>query len=347
MADMKAMRSIKTVLQTTQGATGEMLAEGLVHALQDRPEDRHDLQNALLKMVAQVLTSARSESQLEAEKTCQQKVDAAQVDLNTCKTAVANASEALAHAQANAQAKKEKLEECRRQSSNEEDEHKRVESLDQEKSNEVAVFDAGKQEVVALLEKMSEPGSGEALLPYLRSANAEGPLLAALQSVLKKEASDRIGFDEVALTHLQNFLEKKTAEWDSKIETSGIAKANIHAEALGAWAVKEVAKQHLQEAVDELAAAEKAVITADQVLKDAKNAEQQQDGVLAHYLTDLTLAGERVRQCGEALESLARLEAGQPMEVEVPPMATGMDIDMDAAKTDMVLDSEMGVAITA
>merc|ERR1719247_3435088 len=200
-------------------------------------------------MVAQVLTSARSESQLEAEKTCQQKVDAAQVDLNTCKTAVANASEALA----NAQAKKEKLEECRRQLSNEEDEHKRVESLDQEKSNEVAVFDAGKQEVVALLEKMSEPGSGEALLPYLRSANAEGPLLAALQSVLKKEASDRVGFDEVALTHLQNFLEKKTAEWDSKIETSGIAKANIHAEALGAWAVKEVAKQHLQEAVDELA----------------------------------------------------------------------------------------------
>jgi len=108
MADIKAMRSIKTVLQTTQGATGEMLAEGLVHALQDRPEDRHDLQNALLKMVAQVLTSARSESQLEAEKTCQQKVDAAQVDLNTCKTAVANASEALAHAQANAQAKKGK-----------------------------------------------------------------------------------------------------------------------------------------------------------------------------------------------------------------------------------------------
>merc|ERR1719486_344005 len=106
-------------------------------------------------MVAQVLTSARSESQLEAEKTCQQKVDAAQVALNTCKTAVANASEALAHAQANAQAKKEKLEECRRQLSNEEDEHKRVESLDQEKSNEVAVFDAGKQEVVALLEKMS------------------------------------------------------------------------------------------------------------------------------------------------------------------------------------------------
>merc|ERR1719201_936459 len=84
-------------------------------------------------MVAQVLTSARSESQLEAEKTCQQKVDAAQVDLNTCKTAVANASEALPHAQANAQAKKEKLEECRRQLSNEEDEHKRVESLDQKK----------------------------------------------------------------------------------------------------------------------------------------------------------------------------------------------------------------------
>lgn len=346
MADAKAMLSIKTLLQTTQGATGEMIAEGLSHALQDRPEERHDLQNALLKMAQQVLNSARSDAHREAEDTCKRRVEEAQAQLNACKAAVTNAHEALQQAISNAKVQKEKLANSQKQLTLEEQEQQRVEALDAEKAKEVGVFQTGRQEVVDLLAKIPEQGSGETILPYLRNENAQAPLVAALQSVLKKEASNRIEFDLVAETHLKSFLDDKVAGWDVKIETVSALKANVHAEALGAYAVKTVAKEHVQEATAELEVADKAVVAAEQKLTEAKSAEQQQDGVLSHYLTDLTLAQDRVRQCSEALESLVRLEAGSSMQVEVPLPAAGMEVDADASK-DVVMDSEMGIAIPA
>merc|ERR1719487_98002 len=141
--------------------------------------------------------------------------------------------------------------------------------------------------------------------------------------------------------HLQTFLQKKVADWEVEIKAVTEAKANIHAEALGAWAVREVAGHHVQEAVLELEAADAAVVEAEQKMEEAKSAETQEERVLAHYLTDLTLAGERVRQCSEALEVLAQLEAGQPVvEATTPPKE--MDVDFEpAAKMDTVLDTEM------
>merc|ERR1719253_1061701 len=168
MADAKAMQTIKTVLMSTQGATGEMLSEGIIHALRDRPEERHELQVALLKMVTQVLSSTRTTAKVEAEGPLKQKVDEATKQLELRKAAVATATQDLSAAEETAVAQKAKLDALRLLVTSEETEHKRVEGLDEESAKEVAEVQQGRREVADLLTAMKEKGSGEAITNFLR-----------------------------------------------------------------------------------------------------------------------------------------------------------------------------------
>jgi hypothetical protein len=352
MADAKAILTLKNVLLSTQGATGQMLSEGLVHALRDGQQDRHELQVALLKMVEQVLTSSKVASKLSAEGVCQQKFDAASAELEQHKAATASATADLAAAKSSSQAHKERLDAAISQQSLEEQEHTRVEALDSEKAKEVTVLEEGKAEVVALLGAMAEKGNGEAILGYLRNANAETPLVAALRSVLQKEPTDRIDFDAIAMEHLRAFLEHKVAEWEAQIQVHTAAKANIHAEMLGAWAIKQVAADRVREATAELETAEAAAQAAQQTLKQARLAEQQKERILSDFMAELTLAGEKANQCEAALCALERLVSGRDESLEAAAVAepvVTMDVDADVlgAKMDARADVEMGTPIAA
>jgi hypothetical protein len=349
MADAKAMATIKSVLLSTAGATGDMLAQGLVHALQDQPEERHELQTALLKMVTQVLSSGRTTAQVEAEGSCQLKVKQAEADLESKKVAVAAATEALKSAQATVVAKKEGLAACRSQLSSEEEEQTKTKALDEEKGQELAELVKQKEEVVTLLSSMKEKGSGEAVSDYLRNNRAELPLVAALRSVLEKEAPERIGFDMIVLQHLEGFLTDKVAYWEKEIADVSAVKARIHAESLGAWAVKEVVGDNMKVASAELETAESRVVEMRSNLKEAEKAAHQSERILCDCTSELTMAGERVRQCAGALELLERLEAGQEMAQEVPQMATGdaVPMEVDVPKDAVMIDAEMSVPITA
>jgi len=348
MADTKAMRTIQSVLLSTQGATGEMLCEGLTHALKDGPAERHELQAELLKMVTQVLATACSDAKVEVEQTCQRKVDAAEAELAVRKADVASATEAVAAAQAAATAQKEKLEASQRQLAWEEEEHKRLKAEDEEKAQEVSVDEKAMAEVSGLLAAMAQQGQGEAISTYLRSNKGEPALVDALRSVLLKEPTERSGFDDVALEHLKAFLEQKVAGWAAHIEGRVSAKANVHAEALGAWCVKEVAGEHVQEATVELETAEASVSEVRQQLKEAKQAEQQEDRTLAQLLSELTLAGERARQCNMAVEALEQLVVGKVQAAATEETNVAMDVDaMLDRKVDAMMDVEMGTAIVA
>jgi len=307
----------------------------------------------LLKMVGQVLNSAGSAAKLEAEGTCQQKVTAAEAELAMRKAAVTGATAELAEAQATEVAQKEKLDVSRKQVGLEEEEYTRVHAEDEEKAKEIVVFEEGRTEVAVLLEAMATKGNGEAIVTYLQSVKAEGPLIAGVRTVLDKEPVDRLGFDLVAQTHLQSFLETKVAEWTGKIEGLVAAKANIHAESLGAWAVKEVAREHVEQAMKELDTAETCVAAAQERLREAEQLETQQDAVLAQCMSEFTLAGDRASQCSTALEMLECLVLGQEIEPEAPAVnAEAMEVDAEAevfaAKLeDCMGDAEMGMAITA
>jgi len=259
----------------------------------------------------------------------------------------------LEAAQTTVKAQKDKLDNCRQQQASEQEEHTRAEAADAAKAQEVAVNEQAKAEVVRLLEGMGQQLDGDSIVvyqTYLKGVNAEPTLIAALRSALEKESSQRCGFDCVAMEHLKNILEHKIREWDAAIAAMAVAKANVHAEALGAWAIRELAGEHVQEAVVELEAAEAAVAAGTEQLNAAREAEQHEEAVLAHYLTDLTLAGEKLRQCGDALEALMSVEAGPKVVQEAAPvLATGMDVDVEMAaeKMDTSMDVEMTLPVVA
>lgn len=342
MADTKEMQSVNTVLLGTQGTTGDMLSRGLEHALQVPPKERHALQVELLKMAAEVLSTAQSSAKLEAEETCHRRVKDAEVELETRKANVAGATVALEAAQVNATAAKDSLDSSQQQLALQEEEQKQAEAIDQEKAEEVVACEKSKGEVVALMEQMTLQGDGKALFDYLREAEAEPALLSALPSVLKKAPAEREGFDDVVLTHLLNFMSGKVDYWTDKIEAIVAAKAGFRAEALGAWAVKEVAGDRVQEAKEELETAEKAVEDARQKLVEANEAVQQAERALAQACAERSMAGDKLTKCTDAVEALAKLEAG-PKE-----MAAAMDVDEEPVTFNAaVLDMEMGTPITA
>lgn len=342
MADIKEMQSINNVLLATQGTTGDMISRGLDHALLVPPAQRHVLQVELLKMAALVLSTAQASAKLEAEDGCQRKVKDAEAELETRRAAVAGAKTALEAAQVDATAAKTSVDSSEEQLVLQEEEQKQAEAIHEEKSEEVAACEKSKGEVVALMEEMTSQGSGKVLFDYLREAEAEPALLSALPSVLKKAPSEREGFDDVVLAHLFSFVSGKVDYWTDKIEALVAAKASFRAEALGAWAVKEVAGDRVQQVKKELESAEEAVEDARQKLADANEVVQQAERALTQVRAEHSMAGDTLRKCTDAVEAFAKLEAG-PKEVAAP-----MDVDEEpVAFNAAALDMEMGPPITA
>merc|ERR1719375_846159 len=97
-------------------------------------------------MVRQVLSTAQTNAQIDAEGACQQKVNAAEAELAERKAAVASASAALEAAQSNVMARKEKLSTSRKQLVWEESEQKRISEEDDAKAAEVRELETGKSE---------------------------------------------------------------------------------------------------------------------------------------------------------------------------------------------------------
>jgi len=352
MATSQAMHNIQDVLLSTQGATGSMLFEGLPHALKQVTEERHELQNELLKMTTQVLCSARSSAIEEAHVTCKRKVDSATAELEARKADVANATEALLAAQATEASKKEKLEDCKRQRISEEEEHARLKGLDEEQAEELSADERSKAEVVDLLTAVDQQGHGERIAAYLNSVKAEAPLVSALRSVLMKEPSERHGFDDLALQHLRAFLEQKIVVWNTRIEERMANKANIHAETLGAWCIKEMSSEHVTTAASELTASGGVVADAQEQLKDAKQVQQQQEATLARLQQEQKLADEQAQRCSTAVEALERLIQGQEEEAASPASDRSCPMDVEvtdavAAKMEAMMDVDMGEAMVA
>lgn len=318
--------------ESLEGTLSEMLCAGLPHAVEGVPEDRHNMQIHMLKMAAQTLGTARDKAQA-AEAACKQKVEAVQVEVDARKAASAAAREALSAAQSATAAQKDALGECKRTVAREEHEHKRVEAIDKSGKKIMAGLEKNRKEVAALLASTDEKGDAEDIETFLHDEKAESVLIAALPSVLAKEPSERIGFDLVALASVKEFIGNKVADLDAEIAAEAARQADAHAEAVGAFAVMDLAKERLQDAVARLKEAEAAVEECREKLKETNAAMQQEERSLAEGLVEVSMAEAQTRQCCEAVDFLKGLEAG--------PKA-------DTASADTVApDVEMAVAAVA
>jgi len=317
-----------------QGNLSEMLRAGLPHALEEKPEDRHPMQEVVLKMSNEVLGSAQNEAQAE-EAARRSEADAAQIELETLKAAANAASEALAAAKAVVSEKKAAQGECKQAVAAEEHHHKKAEAEDKARAKIMAKLEKDRAQVAGLLASVDQKGSSKALQSFLESAEADIVVISSLPTVIAKEPSERTGFDLHVLKWLQDFLGDKVSALDAEMVAEIAQQADAHAEALGAFAILDLARDHMREATAGLRKAEAVVEAARESLKEANEAVEQQEGLSAAKRLEVVVAEDKARRCREALDLLKCLEAGP--EVSAAPVPEEAPVPDDAPMVDTVM----------
>jgi hypothetical protein len=166
--------------------------------------------------------------------------------------------------------------------------------------------------------------TADAVKEYLLEADADAVLIAAVPSVLDKGASERTGFDVVVHSTVKELLEKKVANLDTEIEAEAARQEDAHAEALGAFALVDLANERMESARVELKEAETVVASCKEKLAEAETAVKEGGRAYAQCQASVARAEVKSRQCCEAMDLFKVLQAG-PDAVE--------------ATTDMVIDS--------
>merc|ERR1712220_44618 len=103
-----------------------------------------------------------------------------------------------------------------------------------------------RNEVAALVPCSDKKIDVDGIFEYLEEMKADPIFVAALPSVLKKDAVELSGFDQLVHQHLQELLTEKVASLDAELEAEKARQADAHAEMLGAFAVLDLAKERVR-----------------------------------------------------------------------------------------------------
>lgn len=337
MTTQKAqLSSIQKLLSSLhlQGNVSEMLRAGLPHALEERPEDRHSMQEVVLKMSNEVLGSALNEAEAE-EAARRSETEAAQTELERLKVCHFREMKNLAAAKTVVLEKKAAQGECKQAVAAEEHQHKKAEADDKARAKVMAKLEKDRAQVAGLLAIVDQKGSSKALQSFLEGADADIVVISSLPSVMAKEPSERSGFDLHVLTWLRDYLGDKVSALDAEMVAEVAQQADAHAEALGAFAILDLARDHMREATGGLRKAEAVVEAARESLKEANVAAEQQEGLFAAKRLEIVVAEDKARRCREALGLLKCLEAGP--EVSATPVAEEAPVPVEAPAVDTVM----------
>jgi len=299
------------------------------------------MQEVVLKMSNEILGSVQDEAQ-SGEAASRSEADTAQAELERLKATASAASEALAAAKAVVSEKKAAQGECKQAVATEDQHHKKAEADDKARVKIMAKLEKERAQVAGLLASVDQKGSFKALQSYLETAEADIVVISSMPSVMAKEPSERTGFDLHVVTWLRDFLGEKVSALDAEIVAEVAHQADAHAEALGAFAILDLARDHMRDATAGLRKAEAVVEAARESLKEANAAVEKQEGLTAAKRLEIVVAEDKARRCREALDSLKCLEAGPeaapdpspapvPEEAPVPAEAPTVDAVMAPA----------------
>merc|ERR1712032_543978 len=172
---------------------------------------------------------------------------------------------------------------------------------------------------------------------YLRSIRAEPALVAAVPGALGCKPDKRAGFDRTTINSINSVIESALARLDADIAASATMLKEISAEALGAWAILEVAKERTSDVRVEL-------VRAQELLSDSTHAHQSAEGNVSNSVksqSDLRvqekLAGESVSSLSKAIDALSRLVASANAPEELSLL--GADSAALNANAEMALDA--------
>jgi len=328
-------------------ASREMLAAGLPHAA-----GTHEYQQGMLKLVTQLLHTARTAAAsdqialTEKAKLAEERVSVAEVALSEAEQATtarrqerdskvkaAKAAQAVA---TQAQAYHESLVEARR-------------LVEGARSVVLRRRDAS----LAAGEALRKFGSGELeespaeqVLAVFREEQAEEALLTAAPHALKVQPSNRGYFDGIVVKEATSFLEQVATTATQQLESGREEAKDAEVEALGAWAVLDVAHERCAVADVVLGTAAVALRSQEAAEEEAKADLQGCKTALSQCLVQQTLGEVKIKELDLAATALERyiravildaqeskavqeeLEAAPTQKLGVEEEVAGKDEDM-------------------
>lgn len=324
-------------------ADWKMLIAGLPHAAEEAPEKRHKFQRLLLDLMTAALQDSKERTAATQATTAVKLQDAA-AELEARK---ARAREAVSSEELAAEALKGKI--AARSAAHDEVKkgEEKLRPADAEKARVDKKLDVLKQErdkaafvVEATLnllrkgewdESEAREESIDTLRKFLKEIKVEDALIASMPGVYHLKPGDRRAFDQV----VEQAIEKATADHVAKLnelfEKEAGEAEEVKVEALGLWAMLDVAKDSVSAAEEEVASATASHCQVLSVRTEAEAAVVEQERLCKSLAADHQSQSDKLNLHVGAFEAVERLRNGD--------YAVAVDVDMSTDAIGLGADS--------
>jgi hypothetical protein len=176
----------------------------------------------------------------------------------------------------------------------------------------------------------------QAVVAFLTEIDAEAVLVAAAPAALKSKPAVRQGFDEVVVNGISEAVATRRGLLEASAAAAEKVLAEAESEALGLWAISDVAQAAAGAANAEWQTAEEARMVASEARKEVNKEMTKGTHAVNSMLSEQSKHEPRLQTLSAALEAMDRLKAGDyssDMAVDTPPAdgEAAADVDMGAA----------------
>jgi hypothetical protein len=328
----------------------EVLATGLPHALSAGIDQRHAYQEEVLDMSREALQFGRRRAE-EAKAGATAALESERSNLQVYAANVEAADAEKSAAEAARQAKQATHDCAIAAIKAEKQNHTCAAATKQKVAEEMAKQRGKRDQATSMLDgtliMLRDGGWGDAeacedavaaVTEFLQGLSAENTLVAALPQALRLRPDARGPFDKVIV---QGVIDVVTSELEKQKEVVAVGieeEEHVNAEALGLWAILDLAESAASGTEAELAEASEALKEAVNKHSSAQEAVLTQSGVIAQRELDLELSQNTLTKFDIALDALERLRNVASMSTESKDDITMTDV---AAAPDASDDVQM------
>mmetsp|Transcript_42754 Transcript_42754/g.118045 ORF Transcript_42754/g.118045 Transcript_42754/m.118045 type:complete len:368 (+) Transcript_42754:98-1201(+) len=340
-ADLQAAFSALTDLAT---GGGEMLKTGLPHAVEPSADERHAYQTELVTMVLDELRQAREAIEKKQASTNERFAEE-QAHIKAAKARVEEITTKEEAAKNDVNGKSEALAAARMAVKGAERNHAESELVKTRMDRKLAELQKVRDRVAFAKEShLSMLCSGgwedsdaqkeavETVVQLIKEIGAEDTLVVAMPAVFKVKPEARQPFDKFVEQAVVELVARHLEKLEAEIAVDTELAEQLSAEALGLWAIADVARDAVGVAEEALASSKGVLVEITDQRIHSETILTQHDKEVSELLTSQVLDEQRVSKFAAAIEAATRLQVDDYKDRGEPAQeGTAMDVDASAS----------------
>mmetsp|Transcript_2670 Transcript_2670/g.8281 ORF Transcript_2670/g.8281 Transcript_2670/m.8281 type:complete len:375 (+) Transcript_2670:77-1201(+) len=341
--DLDTVLSVLADIKTYPGkgqteSSRNMLIAGLPFALRSPSGgEAHTFQKGLVGLTEAALAAMRAMA-VEALEGCEEEARAADQRFSLAQVAVCDAAEAIPVKREEREVKAAAVKEVEAEVASAEKYFNGLEKIKEEVltlRGEAKGRKKAADAAISALEKLKTESGEEqdtaAVMDCLSLVCAEQALMAAAPHALAAKPSERRQFDNTTLQEIARVLGQTSTKVEEELAAGAEGEADAEAEALGAWAILDIARERLGEAKFALNQTQRAIKAAESAEEAAKTNVESCRAAVSATLVQQTLTEARIQELDVAIAALARC-ARPPASADAPAIAE--DVSMTPADSE-------------